>query len=484
MRKFRRNPFGPAPKRRRRVSPFMLVGLLVSVAVALVGGIVFVLPRLGSHAAAVNGNCSLIVPAHPLTARGLATPYRLLATDQGNGPCNESNAAQAAFVQAAVFDPATGSISVYNPLVIDDKTQPAATPVVPKIAANAVVAVWFGFNGTNLTLQDHNNSLQDGKCVNGLAGSIFGQVAYCNAPAFFRSANQAIQTGRLAVPALGRAKDGLTCPTVRDFSVVDQDQSDNVTTAYLVMGDGRTAQMTKVNAAALQNTQTQVNGSDNRLLSVAIDSALGCTPWMAPDLADPGQMTRALPLDELQAAAHQSQPVALVPGGDPMVLNNGNIDIAKVNAYRVGVDQLTVQQNAANNANTRTYCSNLLAVAPSRLQLDARFTKLSPSLDPAAANSLFTFLAQRFVTTFEANGLNCAKILGVADPVSVKTDGNGVAINATINGTTIGSPLDCSVNGNVVVGCNGTTTINGVTCTLAVDKNAHQIQINCPAKQQ
>ncbi|HLX58392.1 MAG TPA: hypothetical protein VKR83_15345, partial [Ktedonobacteraceae bacterium] len=414
LRKSRRNPFEANPRRRRRLSPLILVGVVVSLVVALVGAAVFLLPRLESHAAAVaavNGDCNLIVPANPLTAQGLATPYRLRATDPGKGPCNESNASQAAFVQAAVFNPATNRISIYDPLVIDDGTQPAVAPVVPQFPANAVVAIWFGFNGNNLTLQSHHNSLQDGNCVNGLQGSIFGQVSYCNAPAFFQAANQAIQAGKLIVPPLGKAKDGLTCPTVRDFSVVDQDQSDNVTSSYLVMPDGRTAQMTLANATALQNdnAQAQTNGSDNRLLAIALDGALGCTPWMAPDLANPGQMTTALPLDELQAAADQAQPVALVPAGDPMVLDNGNININKVNAYRAGVDQLPVQAGTQNSANTRDYCSNLLAIAPPRLQLDASFTSAGSSPVPAAANNLFTFLAQRFVFSFGPNGLNCTQ---------------------------------------------------------------------------
>src|SRR2546421_7938680 len=46
-----------------------------------------------------NMNCTLIVPAHPLTAQGLATPYQLVATDPAMGPCNEANPAQSAFVQ-------------------------------------------------------------------------------------------------------------------------------------------------------------------------------------------------------------------------------------------------------------------------------------------------------------------------------------------------------------------------------------------------
>src|SRR5437667_10579669 len=131
--------------RRKRVSRFMLVGLSVPVALTLIASAVFILPRLGSRAAAVNGDCTLIVPSNPLSAQGLATPYQLVATDPANGPCNESNKVQAAFVQGAVIDPATGQISIYNPLVIDQGTQPAAAPVVAQLPAKGVVALWFGF---------------------------------------------------------------------------------------------------------------------------------------------------------------------------------------------------------------------------------------------------------------------------------------------------------------------------------------------------
>src|SRR5260221_4527739 len=468
MRKLQRSPFDSPSARRRRFSPLLLVGAIVSLAIALAGGVVFLLPRVGSHAAAaVNMDCTLIVPAQPLTAQGLARPYQLLATNPENGPCNESNPNQAAFVQAAIIDPATGQISIYDPLVIDQGTQPAIPPVVPGLPARGVVAIWFGANSNTLTLQSMNHSLRNGHCVNGIDNSIFGQVSYCNARAFF-------QAGKLVPPPLGIARDGLPCPTVRDFSVVDQDQSDNVTTTYLVTSSGQTAQMTAANMIVLQNRNIQVqhNGSDNRLLAIALDGALGCKPWMAPDLADPGQMTTALPLNELQAAAHQAAPVPLVPTRDPMDLLNGHPDLNKLNAYRIGVDQPKVQSLSA--AGTKTYCTNLFAIAPQRMLLDASLTKTAPSADPAVANTLFTFLAQRFVTTFEANGLNCKKSLGVPDPVSVKTDGNGVAVDATITDTTIFTPINCSGNGTVITGCTGTTTVQGRACRLKFDGQGHQ----------
>lgn len=474
---------------RRRFSPLSLIGVAVTLVVVVAGALIFVIPRLGTHAAgaATNGDCTLIVPPNPLTAQGLATPYQLTATNAANGPCNESNAAQTVFVQGAVIDPATGQISIYNPLVIDKGTQPAIAPVAPQLPAGGIVGIWFGGNDANTTLQDTNGSLAAGKCVNGTAGSVFGQVAFCNAAAFFTAANQAIQAGKLTPPAQGTAKDGQPCPTVRDFSMVDQDQSDNVLTHYLVTADGRTAQSTAANKAALPNATDAANGSDNGLLDKFIDPALGCTPWMAPDLADKGNMVSAQPLNELQAAAHQAAPIALVPNNDPMVLVNGQPNLAKLNAYRQGVDQPA--SAGQFQSSTLRYCASLLAIAPKRMLLDAQFTLKAPSLDAGAANSLFTFLAQRFATTYgaAAPGLNCAGLLHVPDPVAVKTDNNGVATSATIFGVNPangagggGQSISCNVNGTVLADCNGTVSLNG-NCTFQMDQNTRQVKVTCVA---
>lgn len=481
MRRRTSSSTGYRGSRRRKLLPLVITGMLVPVILALVVAAIFILPGMQSHAApAVNGNCALIVPDQPLTAKGLATPYQLTALDAGNGPCHETNAMQSAFVQASVLNPVTGTIAIYNPLVVDQGTQPAIAPVVPKLPQGAVIGIWFGFNGTTLTLEDSNGSLQAGHCVNGVNGSIFGQVSYCNAPTFFQAANKAIGAGKLAPAGIQKAKDGLPCPTVRDFSLVDQDQSDNVTTMYLVNGNGQLAQMTQKNLNAMPNAQKLFNGSDNGLLDSFVDPALGCSPWMAPNLADAGNPTTGLPLDELQAAAHQAAPVALVPAGDPMVLVNGNPNLTKLNAYRAGVNQAQVQN--LNDASTRTYCTNLLAISPQRMMLDSQFTKMFATPDAGAANSLFTFLAQRFVTTYGPNGLNCATLLGQPDPVSVKKDGNGVAISATINGSHINQPVNCSINGTILTGCTGVTTINGQACSFVFERNTDQVDVTCPAR--
>src|SRR6266536_687435 len=248
-------------------SPLTLVGILIPVVLTLGVGVVLVLPHRGTQAAAGKGNCILLVPPNPLSAQGLATPYRLLP------PCHEADQATAAFVQGAVVDTDTGLISVYNPLVIDQGSTPAIAPVVPRLPANHLVALWFGFNGNTLTLQ--GNGVRQGNCVDGLV-----QFAYCNTPSFFQAVSQNQQ---VKIPALVTSQvDGKVCPTVRDFSIVDPDKSDNTTTNYLLTPSGQTAQNTAANRATLGTTLAK-NPSDERLLTL-VDAVHGCTPHVAPDL--------------------------------------------------------------------------------------------------------------------------------------------------------------------------------------------------------
>jgi hypothetical protein len=377
-----------------------------------------------------NPNCTIIVPANPLSAEGLATPFELVATDPANGPCHETNPAQSVFVQAAVLDPVTGALAIYNPLVIDRGTSAAVSPVVPNLPAGAIVGIWFGYDGSVLSLMAASgSSLADSKCVNGTPGSKFSQYAYCNASAFFQAANAAIRSQEIVVPPLGMASDGRKCPSTRDFFIVDQDQSDNLPTMYLASIGGRTAQDTAANRALLPQASLLGNPSDNRLLDFYVDGALGCVPWQATDLADPGHKVPALALNELQARMHQQTPIALVPLGDPMAQIDGVASLLKVNLYRIGVDQPTV--TAEGDADTARYCRQILRVAPSRLELDESILSASASPDVAAANSLFTFLAQRFVTTYAL--LHCEPLVKLSNPVSVSTSSSGAAVSATID---------------------------------------------------
>jgi hypothetical protein len=473
-------------RKRRRFTPLILIGVTVTVLVALLGvGISVVLPRLQSDAAgAANANCTLIIPADPLSARGLATPYRLVATNPADGPCHEANVDQAAFVQAAIIDPATGKISIYEPLVIDKGTTPAVQPVVPQLPARAVVGIWFGDNGDVLTLlRKHARGMRgirghmgvrgglNGSCVNGLPGSPFGQFAYCNAPAFFAAARAAIRQGKLTIPPIGTGSDGQPCPTVRSFRVVDMDQSDNVQTRYLVTATGQTAQFSAANQAKLPGATPIGNPSDNALVTKIIDPVLGCTPWTAPDLVDNNTQVSALPLDELQAGAYQKAPIARIPLGDPMTVVNGHISRTKTNLYRLGVNQRLVP---FDDGNTTTYCKNLITIGLAGLQLDKTLFQGAPSPDTGAANSLYTFLANRLSETFSADGLNCVGLLKIQNPITLTTDTSGVVTDATFDTsptaanagtatTTVGTATTATVTGTTTA----TTTITAtVTSTV------------------
>jgi hypothetical protein len=394
-------------------------------------------PPAPAPAAAPNPDCTLIVPENPLSAKGLSTPFQLVATDPNGGPCNEANTAQSAFVEAAVFNPANSQISIYHPLVIDNGTKPAVAPVVPTLPANAIVALWIGFNGDNLTLASADpNNLANANCTNGLPGSIFTQVSYCNAQAFFKVADNAAINGNLKVPALATANDGQTCPTIRSFSIVDQDQSDNVDTLYLATANGTTAQKTKANTASLKSATTLLNPGDNSLFAYFVSPAIGCTPWMMPSLDDPGQMVPSQAVNELQAHLLQTTPVARVPGGDPMVEFDGQYDLAKDNLYRQGVDQPLASYQTFQ---TGPYCREMLRALP-KMALDQKLETNFASLAPAAANNTFTFLAQRWVASWQL--LDCQSLINIAAPITLTTDANtGVVTAATINTKTLNSDI-------------------------------------------
>jgi len=233
------------------------------------------------------------------------------------------------------------------------------------------------------------------------------------------------------------------------------DQSDNVLTTYLVTPSGTTAQATAANKATLTTATEQANGSDNRLLDKFIDPALGCVPWMVKDLADPGNMVPALPLNELQAAAYQLAPIALVPAGDPMTLDgNGDQNMDKINLYRAGVDQTQITTLA--DASTTSYCQFMGSVFPFRLFLNQAALSAFASPDPTAATNLFNFLAMRFVTAFGAGGLDCTALLGVDVMVSVTMNHDKIAVNASVDA---GDLLNTEFGGSSSPGKTNTTAI-------------------------
>ncbi len=443
---------------RRRPVPQAIVPLAIPMALGLAFGVVIavsghpqagrlIVTALGAtatpapSAAPAGLNCDLIVPADPLSAAGLATPYQL--TGPAGSGCQESDPNRQAFVQATILNPATGRLWVYEPLVVTLGLPPAVAPVVPKLPKHAAVNLMIGFNGSDLTLVGaRSTTLARAHCENGLGTSLFGQVSYCNSVAFYAAADADIASGQLRIPSNGTSPvTGQPCPTTRSFSLVDQDPSDNVTTEYLLTASGETAQDNQAGAADLPGAVPVSNGSDSRLLDSFVLPALGCTPFTAPDISDGGRPGTSQTLDELSAAANQKEPVALVPENDPMTEVNGQLSQWKTDLYRIGVGQPLViggtqqpfsqsdlgGQQADTPAN---FCANMLNIQSAFLAANqARFSAVASPV-PALGSNLFTFMAARLSASYAS--LGCAGF-GLRNTVSLSLDAQGAAIAATLS---------------------------------------------------
>ena len=398
---------------------------------------------------AANVNCDIIVPANPMSAEGLATPYQLTGPDDMSpeqSGCTMANAANlGAFVQATILNTQTGQLYVYDPLVITQGTTPAVAPVVPTLPAHYIATIDFGFNGTDLTQVGATpNALQQADCVNGQGGSVFGQVSFCNGTSFFNEAFLLEREGKLKVPSEGTSSKivasggslgtGQDCPVTRNFDMVDQDPSDNVTTEYLLNpGTGQTAQDTTSNENNILGSTLLLNGSDNTLLDLFLDPTLGCTPFEAPDLANNGQPTSSQALDELLAAKNQPSIAGLVPENDEMTLDgNGQFDAAKTDLYREEVGQPPVDSATNQSSSPAMYCQNMVNIQTPFLQANENLLATGQSPVAATGDNLFTFMANRLSMSF--TNLNCQNF-GLTDPVTVTLDGNGVAVAATFNTT-------------------------------------------------
>jgi hypothetical protein len=392
-------------------------------------------------------NCDIIVPANPLSAPGLATPYQLTGTD-GRTPaesgCQMSNAVKlGAFVQATILDPATGVLSVYDPLVVTRGMRPAVRPTVPTIPANAVVTIDFGFNGKNLfQVGATPTTLADASCVNGPAGSIFGQESFCNGINFFNAVQKDEREGLLKVPSPGISDKiipsggdmgtGRACPVTRNFEVADQSSPNDVTTEYLLNPlTGQTAQDTTSNAGNIAGATLLFSRSDNTLLDQFLDPVLGCSPFEAPDLANNDQPTSSQALDEILAGAYQPKIAALVPESDKVVLNgDAGFDAAKTDLYRDELGQAPVSHQTDKTSDPEMYCQNLVDIQTPFLAANQKLLATGQSPVTATADNLLTFLATDLSASFTR--LGCQQF-HLTNPVTLKRNGAGVAIAATFD---------------------------------------------------
>ena len=380
-------------------------------------------------------DCILQVPKNPLK-NGLFDNWILTTNDDSDVVCSQANRQANVFVEATILDTRNGQLFVYFPLVVGYDTTPAAPTFSTDIYDYHVVTLHFGTNGNSLTLiptidySSNYNSLIDGNCVNGIPnGSIFGQFAYCNAVNFFKKVNEAIYNKYLIVPPLQNSLLGDICPTTRSFSVVDQNQSDNVLSQYLLLPDNSVAQDYEVNKSNFPNAKILGNES---LLDIFINVAIGCVPFKAPDLIDNNILRSSLALNEIQANLNvNSQDIyiyALTPSIGPMTLDNGVESLIKVNLYRAGVNQPPLDK--LNQNDNILYCNQLISFTPTFLSFHSNELANFKSPEPEIATNLLNFLANRFVNSLEI--LNCQALTGKSSPISVNLNENGLVVSTNI----------------------------------------------------
>src|SRR3954453_21358028 len=314
--------------------------------------------------AAASTNCTVAVPANPLSAQGLASPWVL-----GDGCTWANGGTEGVFIDATILSP-NGQLMVYNRLVIDQGTTPAVAPVAPTIPAGSQVILSLGYNGGALALV--GPGVQQGNCIDALGNSLINQTPQCNAANFYRMANAEIARGILKVPATGTGQDGQACQTTRDFALIDQDQSDNAVASYLFdPATGKTAQATAANTAAMTGATLEQNGSDNGLLDKFVDVALGCTPFTAPNPTNPNGSSASQALNELSARVNQKGTIALLPVNNPQLLVGGQFSVSKTNLYRIETDQPALRFGANLDRNAAQYCQNMVNIQTPRRKMGA-----------------------------------------------------------------------------------------------------------------
>jgi hypothetical protein len=396
-----------------------------------------------------NTTCDIIVPANPLSAQGLATPYQLTGpngTTPARSGCEMSNGAKlGAFVQATILDPATGALSVYEPLVITKGTKPdtpdmkLSPPVIP---ADAVVTIDFGSNAAVLVQVGATPAtLADAHCVSGQAGSAFGPTSFCNGVSFFNAVRQAERKGLLKVPSPGTSNaiagsggdlgTGRSCPVISNFEVAGLDPGESATATYLLNPlTGQTAQDNTTYQGYIAGATLVHGNSANTVLDQYVDPILGCTPFEAPDLSNANVPTFSEALDEIAAGAYPPKTAALVPENDTAVMDGGKSDPAKTDLYREELGQALISGQSDKTSDPAMYCQNLVDLQAPFLAANQKLLATGQSPVTATADNLLTFLANDLSASFTSLGCQQFHLM---NPVTLKRNSAGVAIAATFD---------------------------------------------------
>ena len=351
----------PAPSNASGQTAFRQLGNLATVPVDGAGNAINLNQTAAEATASMN--CTLAVPANPLSAQGLATPWQL-----GDG-CSMANAAtEGAFVEATILAP-NGQVQVYNPLVVTAGTTAAAPPVAPTIARGSQVIIDVGFNGTNLVLQ--GQGARQGRCVDALGQSVIGQVSACNAVNFYNLANFEIARGTLTVPPAGTSARR---PAVPDHAQLRRGRPGPERQRDHLVPDQR-QRPDRAEHRGQRGRERHRPPPWSTAATTSCSPPSSTRPTGARRSARPTPPTRRVPL--VRRRSTSSAPASTsrgrsrsVPPNDEMTLVNGAFSIAKTNVYRSLVDQPMLPANANATQVAADYCQNLVNIQPARNLLD------------------------------------------------------------------------------------------------------------------
>jgi hypothetical protein len=152
-----------------------------------------------------------------------------------------------------------------------------------------------------------------------------------------------------------------------------------------------------------------------------------------------------------------------------VISNNGKVtqSLTKTNLYRAGVGQ---PDGTLASASGTTYCQQY-AASGIFIAANQQLFQAATSPAPATANNLFTFLANRFATSFgPVPSLGCQDIFGLkTSPVKQTLDGNGVVVSATIDTATlqVGPVNVCAMVNCQIANCVFQQILSGKTAAIS-----------------
>ena len=311
-----------------------------------------------------------------------------------------SNPNLQAFVEADIINPRTGSIKVYNPLVITEGTQPPPAGAA-RVPRGDVVAIMFGFNGGNLLLTGTEK-----RCSRTTASTasrvLLSQVAYCNSPAFYRAANRDIARGVLKIPPLATGDDGQPCPLPATSPWWTRPRRQHGRRLPADRENGRPPRTGQGDAAALSEGPRRSTTAATTRWSQVMDPALGCARYRLHDKTAPARCRlRQVTPTNCCATAARTTPVALVPLNDPMTQVNGHNNRARPTRSRYELDQALIGQGGEL---AEDYCEDMMQIGIQRVQQDSGKSPTSRPSCRTRATTCSRFMAAPASASFENLG--------------------------------------------------------------------------------